>query len=376
MEDPSHSAYETIQNHIVAESIDETNQRLHFVATPSVITGQDTAVYQVATRGGGGGLTWQTQLRKPLPSMGEFAVVEGDDLTVHGVIAEALAATEADSAIKEKISQFYRWWDTDLHDYSEDIRNRLDEVITLSDGERSTQVVNMSGEAMSEDELAELQQTFQAVANFTGGKIFDRIKGIALRRDDRFDQDAAGAYWKSGNVVSINLENSRSRQHALNDRYKPYFDEKNPPSRIALILAHELGHAMDIDLYKDTDDSDLVYKTSRFDDKFGWALQPGEGDEKTWAVDEASQVECYEPVPTDYAAENNPAEDFAETFALLALGVDKSRLPQRAMVLAEAIEAAAGQVTYGPFQISATRADELKASIPDNIYVVPYVQVA
>lgn len=372
---------ENFTSPLPVEAFDETRAKIHF-AVPELDLGEaDLRLYSVADRVGEE-WSWVTSFNEPNTKiMGPVSPIQGHDDVERGIQSSALEMLNNNDQVNDAISRHFRWWDVEPNAMKEDAETRLKEVITVTDGTRELDILNCSEAVLTEQEEQELTDAIQEVANFTGSKIFDRVRGVVLRQKDRFGEDDAGAYWMAANIVSINLEAIRAVNNELSDRYKPFFtNSENPPSRLAIILAHELGHSMDLNLFNDHVEVDedgrplLRSGASVFDGKFGWELDPN-GD-NVWVNNSGLETECHEEVPTDYAARTNPNEDFAETFAIMALGGDMTKLTQRQKIVSDTIQSAVAPSAYGPFQITSKRQTKLKSKVPENIYVMTYAKAA
>jgi hypothetical protein len=166
----------------------------------------------------------------------------------------------------------------------------------------------------------------------------------------------------------------REQANEMAHRYKKYFPEDTKVGFLELIVAHELGHAMDIQTIEEADKhfidkdkynwmgwSNRTGSFSVFDNKFGWTHTlektketiSGSYDrevEQTVNVhrmDDALETECGEYSPTGYGR-TNPKEDFAESFAIAALGGDTARFAGRTKVIADALVQAEGSNLIGP----------------------------
>lgn len=255
-----------------------------------------------------------------------------------------------------------RWWDTSYKGLGDKVNEGVTDALQISDGERALNVLNLCDQSLNEEEVADLQTAFQAVITLTQGKILDRVRGVALLPDDSFKPSDAGGFSKHGRILALNMDSIRSGLAYLKTnphvqtRYDRYFKNKNV-SFMTMLIAHELGHAMDILEVDEAERSGVdpakaagrmanqLSGVSYFQSQFGWknyATEQREFDkEEHWRIDDTEAIECREFPLTSYAR-TSPEEDYAEAFAVTALGGDMDSAPQRQRVVMQSIQNANG----------------------------------
>lgn len=252
-----------------------------------------------------------------------------------------------------------KWWISSEAEKA--IDDGVHELYRISEGENHVDLVNCVEQKLTDQEQASIVKVFNAVAQYTGGKIFDRISGIALVPKESFPAQTVGDYQAATGVLRINAEALRDKQDM--GRYDEYFEE-GQTNWFEVVLAHELGHPMDINSLQEADahglDRDRINwqafggftnDFSSFQELAGWAAIKGGADQifKTdWEFNaEDGLTEC---VPTEYAG-TAPNEDFAETFAITVLGGNVSSLPIRRQKLIETVQKAQGNTQIGPKKV-------------------------
>lgn len=265
-----------------------------------------------------------------------------------------------------------RWWVGSGAEIR--VKKGINEIYEVIDGDGRVEILNCSGRELTDIEKESIVKVFGAVSSLTGGKIYDRVKGIVFAPDEDFDskevdytnepQKIIGDFNHGSGIVRMNADYIQSAENA--ERYSPYFDGQ-PVDIFEMILAHELGHAMDIKTLQEVDQhgidktkqewssfGEITGDFSSFQQLAGWlATQKVVGKtgllrENVWSFDESETTEC---APTNYGG-TKPHEDFAETFAIIAMGGDRSKLPARYEQLAKTIQIAEGQSAIGPRKAS------------------------
>ena len=278
----------------------------------------------------------------------------------------------SDSLMKSLGTMSEAWWNAG---HSRDlVKEGVSEVFRVESGEKSLDILNCTTEILSSEEQQAVQAALQHVASYTGNKVFDRAAGIILASGDHFEEDSAGLYNFMDRTVRVNMDVVR-KDASLANRYKKYFDEGANIGFLEVIIAHELGHSMDIntldevqthgidkDSYHWNGFSNRSSDFSVFDNKFGWThhiekplvsdpstpdLPAVEKRQTVHRMDDAMESECGEYSPTGYGR-SDPKEDFAESFAIAALGGDTSKFSARTKVIAEALAQAEGSTLIGP----------------------------
>lgn len=258
------------------------------------------------------------------------------------------------------------WWDT--KNSRELVQNRLKEVYRISEGDNKLDILNCSEENLSQEEQQSLVNVFNAVANYTGNKVFSRVRGIVLAPGDQFENNAAGDHQASVGVVRVNMDVIRNKAEL--GRYGEYFKE-GQTNWLELVTAHEIGHAMDISSIAEIEQHGIDITSNpdvmsfhghtrdipAFSRISQWTpLGKNENGEMQWQLDELEEAAEAEEAPTPYAR-LNPSEDFAECFAIEALGGDLSDRPLRAQLLKETVRIAEGAQAVGPKKVSLERVD-------------------
>lgn len=246
----------------------------------------------------------------------------------------------------------------------------LREVFTIEDGSEQLDCINCTDENLSDDELAHIKSTIASVNAFTGGRLLARLGCVVFDRKERFKEGIIGGMELSGSTLSINLDKLRENVRLgtpLNKRYQEYFPNGGVDD-IDVILAHELGHAVDISTTEEVESygirpNDQLYmgprSVSAFQSGLGWVNHPVKGDggyveQDSWEFTGNDELVCPENLPTSYAA-HGPREDFAETFAILALNGDRRQLQARYGLIVEHIKKMSKQGFTGPQKIQITK---------------------
>ena len=287
------------------------------------------------------------------------------------IVDEAVAGLPNDAATIDRITKHYRWWEGAPRDLDKDVEERLLDQLQIKNDEtgQSVDILNCSAEALTTEEQKLIADTFQAVANFTGGKVFERVRGLVLSQRDRFEGDTVGAYMSYAGIVRINMDQLRelSKEAEESSRYDKYLGGGR---FFEAVFAHELGHAMDITSLDQAEKAGIqtegkitnafggvTHDFSLFDEQFGWTggevvQDPNQKWVRDWKIDPAHEIECREFSPTNYGT-TNPKEDFAETFAIMSLGGKRDSFPLRAAKLAEGLQTLYEAKDHGPTLLQA-----------------------
>jgi hypothetical protein len=307
----------------------------HLVANKDETNGQEDAIWYVD------------------PSGYDKIPITGDDEI--GMRLTSQLSQELRTVVEKKTALLDRWWDTDVqYGLRADAEKGVSDALRLHIGNDSIEVANLTSEKLTEDERKEVIETIERVNAFTGGRLLENTRGIALRDNDQFPEGTDGTHSTYGRFISANLGSMREHPEAA-PRYGDYFGD-TPPSRLQTILAHELGHAMD-----------LIYGQYHFDDKFGWEkIEDRDNyDRELDCVGLDENVTTYGNV--------SPAEDFAELFAIMALGGDVSKLPNKAQAMIEYIQSHRTEGFIGPQRAKVEELNGLTPHIPQRIAVKGYV---
>lgn len=290
---------------------------------------------------------------QPQPHLGDVAL----RATAEALPRQPLDAEARDAAFTDK------WWEVNGQ-LSNEVEKSLYEGFQLKlqdeSGEvlTSMDVLNCSPIPLSAEDMNALQQTVKRVSDFTQGKIFSRVKGIVFSSGDKFENKNLGGYIRHGGYLRVNIDELRKEEgDELAPRYKPYFKDQPEIGSAEVNMAHELGHSLDVHSAEEAEASELqdgvwdpgfgMHKVSAFHGNVGWkhSVQDHEkglfGKVDQWNLDDAAMTEQREFPPTSYAA-TEPAEDFAESFAIAALNGDTSSLGLREATIKRVIDAAEG----------------------------------
>lgn len=239
------------------------------------------------------------------------------------------------------------WWKT--NPLTEKIKKPPTEIYKLRTPAGEIDMLNFAEIQLSPDELAQIVETFTNTASFTNGKIYSRIIGIVIapeecfKRSDDDSQDRpniAGDLNRTNPVVRINIDAVR-RPH--DDSFGEFIKKRAPGKTVTMlqaILAHELGHAMDLRFIDEIQRNGIDVSKTEF--VFNGVTK---------------EFDAFEhPDPTIYLLEpslsqrgrENAAEDFAETFMLAVVGGDVSKVPRKMQRIKEAIDLANGQAYTAP----------------------------
>jgi hypothetical protein len=260
-----------------------------------------------------------------------------------------------------------RWWETSATSLQKvDVEHTLREVwrtIIHMDNETTEgiDILNCSPEVLSDDEHEAFSDTLHKISNLTEGKIHSRIKGIILCGDGVLDDKSVGEFNHSTGVMLINISEARRFKGVMPPRYAPFFAPGDALLPLKILTAHELGHAMDIKTIEEAEAHILDvnphrrgYRTmapngiigaSSFDVLPGWtaAIAKGDyGDTNQWHFNVTEATEFGEAPPTEYAYEE-PREDNAESFAIIALGGNTSSMKIRHKLVLQTMELAEGK---------------------------------
>ena len=311
---------------------------------------------------------------------------------------DANIAAVNDTTIVNSLAKKARWWETPYKKLDEKVAEGVKERIVVEDGLHSLELFNLHESLLTAKEITNFEQAMAAVVQLSQGKAMDRIKGIVILGADNFPEGVAGSFGSSNRVMTVNLDALRDDQTYIDEhpeistRYDRFF-KGALPSQIEITLAHELGHALDIHTKGEADKLGLdktsatngagqeVQGISAFQNDFGWQLHHVEQrdfDRKnTWKIDDAEAAESRELPLTSYAA-TAPGEDFAETFAIMALGGDLSSAPTRVRKIHETIAAVEGDYAVRDLTIKhydAATSDPITAKLKPTYHAAAYTKV-
>lgn len=264
-----------------------------------------------------------------------------------------------------------RWWQ--YHPQLEPaVEQRLKEVYEASYGEDKLDVLNCSSESLSTEEATSILYALKCVAAMTGGKAFNRMNGLILVDEadlPTVSENNIGFYNTPAGILGVNMTYIRRTARALEERYKNYFDGMDHVDGLAVTIAHEFGHVMDIQTLEEAekfgirkDDvwwsgwGNMTTSFSYFQEGLGWSSKidtEGDQNQTNWTFDNPLHIE--EEPPTDYAYKS-PQEDFAETFAILALG-GKTNLVSRKNIIRNSFANTGGDSQVGPQQVEFIKLD-------------------
>lgn len=281
-----------------------------------------------------------------------------------------LSSEDRDGLLRDK------WWEGTR--IANELENSLYDVFQLrledqANGEEqaSIDVLNCSPTPLAKADIEALERTVKQVSDMTKGKIFSRIKGIVFSAGDKFKDKDLGGYVASGNYLRLNIDEVRKENSdPLAPRYQRYFKGRTDIGTFEVNVAHEMGHSIDIHTTAEAEASDvdvnqmwhpgtagLMYNLSAFHSNVGWRHSVQDHDSglfgkiDQWNIDDALMSEQNEYPPTSYAA-TDPGEDFAESFAIIALKGDTASLPIRESIVRKTIDAASGTVHSLPGRIT------------------------
>jgi hypothetical protein len=101
-----------------------------------------------------------------------------DDTEDRILISDAVAKGRGDDELLGKIAAGGRWFD--LANIKHIVERGITDALQIQSGGRILDVLNCSGQALSGQEVEDIQTAFQVVYPFTDGKILDRVKGVVL----------------------------------------------------------------------------------------------------------------------------------------------------------------------------------------------------
>lgn len=268
-------------------------------------------------------------------------------------------ARDNDAVIKHFAIQEGRWWVGSKAE--EAVETSLIEAFRVSEGDKHLDVLNCSDQLLSDLERSSIQKVFNHVANYTGGKIFSRLSGIVLAGNkDGFKDHAAGDHQMFAGTIRLNMDVIREKSDL--ERYKRYF-EGIETNWFEVVLAHEMGHAMDIMTFSEAEAHGLdtahtygfggITNDHSAAEVFDRWIPTVKTDAKTGLTKTQWNYKMMmrgEAAATDYA-KTTPGEDFAEAFAIASLGGDMSKLPERQKMLAKTIMNAEGDGAIGPKKV-------------------------
>jgi len=253
------------------------------------------------------------------------------------------APSEPEASEREEI---WDWWKRSWI-LKEKAKKPLKERYSLTSGQKSTDLLNFTDQALTDSEIAEITEAVSAVATLTGGRIFNRTNGIALISKDGMGINTAGSFNAYDPVVLVNMDCVRQ---PTNDSYGPFAAKIYPGKKVTMIqhiLAHEYGHSMDLTYLSELE----AHGIDQSKVEVGWGDKTGE----MCVFKDSFSPETDEAGPTRRAREAGEKEDFAESFAIVALGGDISSIPSRYRAIASTIELAEGGAFIGPHKMTTVK---------------------
>lgn len=320
---------------------------------------------------------------------GEVRELEADNPEDSKLVEDCVTNVRNDELLLTRVARNGegRWW---LYRDSLHVLDKAPvQVLRVEESDNHLDVVNSTDSRLSEAEVASVQKVFSTIAALSGGKIFERVRGVMIVPEGVLPENVSGQFNKGTGVLRIGMDILRMKNDS---RFQKYFKDSDV-TRFELTLAHELGHAMDIQSVEeakahgiDTESRNWGHITnftsdfSAFDDKFGWAHESiiderGHlSDQHTYT--EEGAIECEEFVPTEYG-KTSPREDFADTFAIVCMGGDTSTISQRAEVIKRTLNLAEGEAKIGPKLVTVEEIPALSLIKPvSRIKLTAYLNVA
>ncbi|MEK7095971.1 MAG: hypothetical protein AAB896_01630 [Patescibacteria group bacterium] len=242
--------------------------------------------------------------------------------------------------------EIWNWWERSWI-LKEKAKKPLKEKYSLKSSQKSTDLLNFTDQTLTGSEITEITEAVSAVATLTGGAIFNRTNGIALVSKDGMEPGTAGSFNPYDPAVLINMDSVRQPP---NDSYGLFAAKIYPGKKITMvqhILAHEYGHSMDLTYLSELEAHGI--DQSRVET--GWGDKTGE----MCVFKDSFSPEANEAGPTRRAREAGEKEDFAESFAIVALGGDISAIPSRYQAIANTIKLAEGGAFIGPHKMTAVK---------------------
>ncbi|HEU4914022.1 MAG TPA: hypothetical protein VFT16_01260 [Candidatus Saccharimonadales bacterium] len=247
---------------------------------------------------------------------------------------------------------------------------------------RTLDVLNCAESDLTAEELQSLENVIAKVGNYTHGKIFNRLRGIAFFSGSEFPENELGGFQFASGAMRLNIDELRKAAAMVPPRYLRYFRNHPEISASEITLAHEFGHVIDIASEEEVDAHFLDKNPERyawtsfggrtadfsgFNSIPGWtnAVIPRSEYSKAnvWRFDEILAIEMAggESPPTSYAM-TAPCEDMAESFAIASLDGDTSTIPMRLKRIQEVIDLAEGR-EMGPLTF-----DVQKCEFEDGVF--------
>jgi hypothetical protein len=382
---PAEAAAQPIHLETADQAVNRLQNSLQFIPYDQVTedNASNSTVTYMGSKNPDGSYMWTRSFTDtPAGNYEAVNTAKSEELPIFEQAADT--ARQNTSLMRSLARQEGRWWLSSSAEAA--VETGLQEAFRVQEGDRQIDVLNCSNERFADRDKQAIENVMNAVANFTGGKVFDRVKGIVFADQSYFKDGVAGDYQHAAGTIRINIASLANR--AQLGRYTQYFEE-GQTDFLEIILAHEIGHAMDIASLDEVEnhniDANTVVwsafggRTSDFSamqqlpswNPYTYKENPNSTFEKTaWAYNDAGAIECREDAPTGYAT-TNPQEDFAESFAIAALGGDVSKMPWREAIIGETIKKAYAEATIGPKQVSVQQID-LKNGYPlHKISAVP-----
>ena len=237
----------------------------------------------------------------------------------------------------------------------ERVKNPLLEEYKIRSSEKETDLLNFTNQELSPEELIEIADALNAIATYTGGKIFDRVPGIVLASSDSFQEGAAGSFSPYFPAVMVNMDAMRNPP---DDSYSAFTVSRFPGRKVTIlqfILAHEYGHSMDLNYITEVE-AHGINKDEANPDWMGYGNKTG----SFCAFKHSLQPASDERGLSRRAREGGPEEDFAESFAIASLGGEVRLMPDRYIKLAKTIKLAEGEQFIGPHKVEIKKVESLE----------------
>jgi len=256
------------------------------------------------------------------------------------------------------------WWSLPLVEMGDAAPTGVADMVRLTYGDDQVDILNFSSQQLSEVEVNDLEVAMRVAIHFTQGKVLDRLNGIALLPASAFRDEMTGRFIEASQAVVLNIEKLREQAAMLaaspdiQKRFARYFPDGGA-SLLTFIALHEIGHAMDVRrtdevLQLGVDSVTAVGQAvtrlaidSHFQTQPGWRQEQAQANGVSathrWRWDEAGAIE-HQEYPMTYYGHESPKEDYAEAFAIAALGGDLTQIPQRQKVMLASIENANGRI--------------------------------
>jgi hypothetical protein len=212
------------------------------------------------------------------------------------------------------------------------------EFFRLASGDRVIEIANYHSDGLTAEEQSEIASAFATISNFTEGKIWDRVSSLDLVPAHQLpDPELEGDYELTDQKVRVNLDLARQPDPTFGP-FRDRFFPKRPVSVLQFSLAHESGHAMDVQYLDEIAahgiDKDVVAP--------GWRSYCGKSNNfSAFSLSDSLAEEGH----LTKRSKESAREDFADSFAVAALGGDVLAVPNRLRRLSETIKLAKGRQT-------------------------------